>query len=66
LLDNADTILPFALTQLDDVLADDVVRLLGGLQGAQDQRGRLTESQITALALAREDNAEAGPAELAA
>ncbi len=50
-LDSADRAVPFALTRLDDLLADDILRLWACLQGARDMRSRLTQRQITQMAL---------------
>jgi hypothetical protein len=50
-LDNADHAVPFALSRFDDLLADDIIRLLGCLQGAHELQDRLSEGQVTVLAL---------------
>jgi hypothetical protein len=50
-LDNADRIVPFALNRIDGLLADDVLRLLGCLQGAQELQAFLGEDQIAEMAL---------------
>ncbi len=50
-LDNADRIIPFALTRFDDLLADDILRLLGCLQRAHELHNRLNEAQVLDLAL---------------
>ena len=50
-LDYADRTLPFALTRLEALLADDIIRLSACLQAAFDLHHRLSDSQITGMAL---------------
>lgn len=53
-LNNADRTLPFALSRLEDLLADDVLRLLACLHSAQSLRDRLGEALTIDLAFARD------------
>ena len=58
-LDTKDHVVPFALTMLDDLLADDVIRLLGCLQRAHELHNRLSDAEISDMALA-DSSPEAG------
>jgi len=57
-LDNADRVVPFALSRIDGLLADDITRLLGCLEGAQELQHRLGEDQIAEMALSGAGNVE--------